>query len=54
MSSSNGANKMQLLNEALSRARMLLPQTTRSEAIRPARSIAMKARHAASRQLGNL
>ena len=45
---------MQLLNQALSRARMLLPQTTRSEASRPARTIAMKARHAQARQMGNL
>lgn len=54
MSQSNGATRMQLINEAMSRARMLLPQTTRSEAFRPARSIAMKARHVQARQLGNL
>ncbi len=54
MSNHHGADKMQLLNEALSRARMLLPQKSRSEAFRPARSIAMKARHAQARDLGNL
>jgi hypothetical protein len=54
MSSSTGSAKMQLINEALSRARMLLPQTVRSEAIRPARSIAMKARHTQARELGHL
>jgi hypothetical protein len=35
---------LQLINEALSRARMLRPQTPKSEATRPARQIMMSSR----------
>jgi hypothetical protein len=35
---------LQLINEALSRARMLKPQTRKSEATRPARQIMMSSR----------
>jgi hypothetical protein len=45
---------MNLINEALSRARMRLPQNVPSEARRSARRIAMKARHQQARELGNL
>jgi hypothetical protein len=57
----NGATAMNLLQEALSRARMRLPQagtSMRSEAAftarydRSARSVAMKARRETARQLG--
>jgi len=49
----NGATKVKLLHEALSRARMRRPQVDRiPEAHRPAREIAMQARHRASRELG--
>lgn len=36
---------LQLINEALSRARMLRPQTPKSEATRPARQIMMSSRN---------
>jgi len=55
MTSENGAIKMNLIQEALSRARMRLPQTgrkTRSEASRSARNIAMSARRESARQMG--
>jgi hypothetical protein len=45
---------MNLINEALSRARMRSPQNNNSEARRPARRIAMQARHQQARELGNL
>jgi hypothetical protein len=49
----NGATKMQLLHEALSRARMRRPQAGRGpEAYRPARQVAMQARQRAARELG--
>jgi hypothetical protein len=51
----NGATKMQLLHEALSRARMRRPQaghTTSSEAPRSARRVAMEGRRTAARELG--
>ena len=45
--------KMRLLQEALSRARMPRPQSDYTpEAHRPARQVAMEARHTASRELG--
>jgi hypothetical protein len=37
-------NNLLLINEAMSRARMLWPQDTISEASQPARMIAMRAR----------
>ncbi len=43
---------LQLINEALSRARMRRPQDTTSEAFRPARQIAMKIRREQSRLQG--
>ncbi|GAA1840295.1 hypothetical protein GCM10009687_01650 [Asanoa iriomotensis] len=55
MNSVNGATEMNLIQEALSRARMRLPQTgrkMRSEATRSARSIAMQARRESARQMG--
>jgi hypothetical protein len=45
---------MNLINEALSRARMREPQITNSEARRSARTIAMQARHQQARELGHL
>jgi hypothetical protein len=49
----NGATKMQLLHEALSRARMRRPQVDRiPEAHRSARRIAMEAHQRAARELG--
>jgi hypothetical protein len=49
----NGATKVKLLQEALSRARMRRPQAGHSpEAYRPARQIAMQARHRAAGELG--
>jgi len=49
----NGATKVKLLHEALSRARMRRPQSDRtSEAYRPARRVALEARARASRELG--
>ncbi|GAB2628435.1 hypothetical protein Aab01nite_22130 [Paractinoplanes abujensis] len=51
--SANGAMKMRLLQEALSRARMRRPQSDYTpEAHRPARQVALEARHAATRELG--
>ena len=44
---------LQLLYEALSRARMRKPQDTTSEAFRPARQIAMSARRKQSRPSGD-
>ena len=46
-------NGLQLINEALSRARMRKPQETISEAFRPARQIAMSARRKQSRLSGD-
>jgi hypothetical protein len=43
---------MNLFNEALARSRMRSPQN--SEARRPARRVAMQARHQQARELGNL
>jgi hypothetical protein len=43
---------MQLIHEALSRARMRRPQETTSEAYRPARQIAMSVRREQTRLLG--
>jgi hypothetical protein len=57
MTTLNGASKMHLLNEALSRARMRWPQadrTTSSEAYRSARTVAMEARRRVARELGAL
>jgi uncharacterized protein YbjQ (UPF0145 family) len=58
MTTLNGASEMQLLNEALSRARMRRPQagrtTTSSEATRSARTIAMEARRRTAREMGAL
>lgn len=51
----NGVTEMQLLNEALSRARMRRPQSvrqTKTEAPRSAREVAMEARRRAARELG--
>jgi hypothetical protein len=54
----SGAFEMQLLNEALSRARMRRPQagrtTTSTEATRSARTVAMNSRNQAARDLGVL
>jgi hypothetical protein len=50
---SNGAPKMRLIQEALSRARMRRPQSDHTpEAHRPARQIAMEARHRTACELG--
>jgi hypothetical protein len=50
---SNGDTKMRILQEALSRARTRRPQSDYTpEAHRPARQIAIEARHTASRELG--
>jgi hypothetical protein len=43
---------IQLINEALSRARMRKPQDTNSEAYRSARQIMISSRREQSRQLG--
>lgn len=48
------ATSMNLINEALSRARMRRPQKATSEARRSARGIAIQARHQQARELGNL
>ena len=50
----NGAPKVKLIQEALSRARMRRPQAVlpSSEAYRPARQIAMQARRRAAREQG--
>jgi hypothetical protein len=45
---------MSLINEALSRARMRLPQNDHSEARRSARRIAMQARKQQAREMGNI
>jgi hypothetical protein len=51
----NGAAKMHLIQEALSRARMPRPQADRiPEAHRSARRIAMEERHRAAREIGGL
>ncbi|GLZ59210.1 hypothetical protein Misp05_27860 [Micromonospora sp. NBRC 107095] len=54
----SGAFEMQLLNEALTRARMRRPQagrtTTSTEANRSARTVAMTGRNQAARDLGVL
>jgi len=44
---------LNLIYEALARARMRSPQNRNSEAHRPARRIAMQARHRQARELGN-
>jgi len=46
------AKGIQLINEALSRARMRRPQDTNSEAFRSARQIMISARREQTRQLG--
>jgi hypothetical protein len=46
------SRQIQLINEALSRARMRQPQTTTSEAIRPARRISMNSLREHDRMLG--
>lgn len=49
----NGATKVRLIQEALSRARMRRPQSDRApEAYRSARRIAMEGRKQAARELG--
>ena len=50
----NGAPKVKLIQQALSRARMRRPQAVlpSSEAYRPARQIAMQARRQAAREQG--
>jgi hypothetical protein len=51
----SAATKVQLIHEALSRARTRLPQaghTTSTEAPRSARRVAMRARQQAARELG--
>jgi hypothetical protein len=54
----NGARKMQLMKEALSKVRMRWPQSddyvASTEATRSARQVAMEARREAARQLGSL
>lgn len=54
----NGVTEMQLLHEALSRARMPRPQagrtTTSTEATRSARTVAMASRNRSARELGAL
>ena len=53
----NGAPKMRLIHEALSRARMLRPQadsTARTEAYRSSLDIALRARRRADRDLSGL
>ncbi|MGC4744400.1 hypothetical protein ACLQ28_01865 [Micromonospora sp. DT201] len=54
----SGAFEMQLLHEALSRARMRRPQagrtTTSTEATRSARTVAMNSRNQTARDLGVL
>lgn len=49
----NGATKVKLIQEALSRARTRRPQADHTpEAHRSARRVAMEARHRANRELG--
>ena len=50
----NWSNTMNLINEALSRARMRSPQNNNSEARRSARRVAIEARRQQARELGNL
>lgn len=51
----NRAKKMRIFHEALSRARMRQPQSDYTpEAHRPARQVAMQARHRATRELGGM
>ncbi|ROT32580.1 hypothetical protein EF879_11525 [Micromonospora sp. HM5-17] len=53
----NGVTRLYLIHEALSRARMREPQaghTTSTEASRSARSVAIRARRRAARELGVL
>jgi hypothetical protein len=50
----NRSTAMNLINEALSRARMRSPQTDNSEARRPARRVAIEARRQHARELGHL
>ncbi|MFI5494777.1 hypothetical protein [Actinoplanes sp. NPDC051859] len=51
--SSSGTTKLKLIQEALSRARMRRPQADyHPEAHRPARQIAMSARHRTASELG--
>jgi hypothetical protein len=50
----NLVSESNLINEALSRARMRSPQNGNSEANRPARRIAIEARRRQARELGNL
>lgn len=45
---------MDLINEALSRARMRRPQNVNSEAYRSARRVALRARRQAARELGEV
>ena len=45
---------MNLIHEALSRARMRSPQTANSEARRSARRVAIEARRQQARELGNI
>ena len=45
---------LNLINEALARARMRSPQKSNSEARRPARRIAMQVRYQQAREMGNL
>ena len=52
MPNPNGARKMNLLYEALSRARMRRPGERRLQASRSARQVAMAARREQARQLG--
>jgi hypothetical protein len=47
------SDSLQLINEALSRARMRLPQDTTSEAYRPARLTAARLRREQSRLSGD-
>lgn len=54
-SNPSGASTMNLIHEALSRARMRRPQagqTTRTEATRSARTISMQARRQTARDMG--
>jgi hypothetical protein len=48
-----GSTNSHLIQEAMSRARMLRPQDSTSEASRSARRIAMRARDTQNRALGN-
>jgi len=49
----NSASNAHLIHEAMSRARMLKPQDSHSEASRPAKRIALRARAMRNRSLGN-